>query len=183
MKFCIVGSEGTGKTNIRRIITGKRFKRNVSPTIGSDFSFKEVYSDEIIIQSMIWDLSGNGKYKNSRSLYLQGIQGGLLVFDITDENSFLELEEWVTDIEQSTANRGGIPLIILANKTDLIPISESTVNENQIVEFVNSLRERFKFKFEINYIFTSASTGENIDEAFLQLISNVQNLLDNRKIQ
>lgn len=178
-----MGSEGAGKTNIRRIIIGKRFKRNVSPTIGSDFSYMEVYSNETNVQSMIWDLSGNGKYKSSRSLYLQGIQGGFLVFDITDENSFFELEGWVTDIEQSTANRGGIPLIILANKSDLIPISESVVEETKIVEFVNSLRQRFQFKFEINYILTSASTGENIEDAFLQLISNVQNWLNNRKIQ
>ena len=183
MKFCLVGSEGVGKTNIRRIITGQRFKRNISPTIGSDFSFMEINSHETNVQSMIWDLSGNEKYKNSRSLYLQGIQGGFLVFDITDENSFVELEEWVTDIEQCTANRAGIPLIIIANKSDLIPLSESVVEEDKIIEFVNSLRERFQFKFDINYIITSASTGENIEDAFLQLISNVQNWLNNRKIQ
>jgi len=183
VKFCIVGGKGVGKTNIRRIITGMRFKRNISPTVGSDFSFKEINSDEIRIKSMIWDLSGGSKYKKSRGLYLQGIQGGFLVFDITDENSFLELEEWINDIEQTTVNKGGFPLIILANKSDLIPISAFAVTEDRIIKFVNSIVERFEHKFDVSYIFTSASTGQNIEEAFLQLVKNALEWIDNRKIQ
>ncbi|MHA2099587.1 MAG: Rab family GTPase [Candidatus Kariarchaeaceae archaeon] len=181
IKICLVGSEGTGKTNIRRIITGKRFKRNISPTIGSDFSFNEITNKDVEIKSMIWDLSGDKKYKSSRSLYLQGVQGCFLVFDMTAETTLLELEEWVVDIEQSTGNRSGIPLIILGNKSDLVPMSDHIVSENQIVDFVNKLNERFDFKVDIEYAITSASTGENIQKAYLMLIANIQKWLDNRK--
>lgn len=182
IKVCIVGSESTGKSNIRRILIGRRFKRDTSPTIGSDFSFIEKTSNDEDIKALIWDLSGNKKYKSARELYLQGIQGCILVFDLTNSHSFYELDEWITDLESGTVTKG-VPLIIFGNKSDLVPIIDREVDEIEIQQYMNKLRVKFQNKFDINYIETSASNQKNIDEGFLLLLSSIQKWLDNRKNQ
>ncbi len=182
IKVCIVGSESTGKSNIRRILIGRRFKRDSSPTIGSDFSFVEKISNNEDIKALIWDLSGDKKYKSARELYLQGVQGCIFVFDLTNSSSFYELDEWISDMETVTITKG-VPLIIFGNKSDLIPIVDQEVDEIEIQQYINKLRVKFQNKFDINYIETSASNQKNINEGFLLLLSSIQKWLDNRKNQ
>lgn len=179
-KICIIGDQSTGKSNIRRILIGRRFKRDTAPTIGSDFSFIEKTSNNENIKALIWDLSGNKKYKSARQLYLQGIQGCILVFDLTSRSSFYELEEWISDLENGTVSKG-VPMIIFGNKSDLIPIIEQEIDDFEIQQYVNKLKVRFQNNFDINYFTTSASNGTNIDEGFSLLLSSIQKWLDNRK--
>ena len=179
-KICIIGDGSTGKSNIRRILIGRRFKRDTTPTIGSDFSFAEKISNNEKIKTLIWDLSGSPKYKSARELYLQGIQGCILVFDLTNRSSFVGLEEWIKDLENGTVTKG-VPLIIFGNKSDLIPIIDQEIDEFEIQQYINKLKVRFENKFDINYLATSASNQNNIDEGFSLLLSSIQKWLTNRK--
>ncbi len=181
LKICIIGSFGTGKTSLRRKFMGARFKRNYIATVGADFSMKKYSIDNKTYQLLIWDLAGNVKFDSVRSLYFQGAFGALVVFDLTRRDSFDELDKWIKDIEISTQTQS-VPFIILGNKSDLLINGEyKTVSREEIDTLINKLNEKYKNKFNVKYIETSALTGKNVDNAFKELIKEIDQWIPKRR--
>ncbi|MHA2092045.1 MAG: Rab family GTPase [Candidatus Kariarchaeaceae archaeon] len=180
LKLCLVGFWGVGKTSLRRKFMGGRFRRSYLPTVGADFSFKEIEIDGVPYRLLTWDLAGESKFRNVRGLYFQGVFGCLVVFDLTNRDSFLNLDEWIQDIESST-NTNGVPLWILANKNDLIFDDEGPIKKSEIDEYVEKLRKKYEGRFDVNYSMTSAVTGENVDVAFTGLVKNIMEWLPKRR--
>jgi small GTP-binding protein len=161
---------------------GGRFRRSYLPTVGADFSFKEISIDGTPYRLLTWDLAGESKFRNVRGLYFQGVFGCLVVFDLTNRESFEQIGEWIEDIENST-NTKGVPLWILANKNDLIEGEDGPISDEEINNYVNSLRDRYEGRFDIGYSKTSAITGENVDTAFRGLVRNIMKWIPQRRTQ
>lgn len=160
---------------------GSRFRRTYIPTVGADFSFKEQEIEGKSYQLLTWDLAGEPKFRHVRSLYFQGAFGAMVVFDLTNEESFHSLDEWISDIVSFTPTNG-IPFWILGNKNDLILTEEEQcVSDNEIENYISTLNQKFGDKFEIGFSKTSAVTGENVDAAFEGLVKNIMNWVPKRK--
>lgn len=183
LKICLCGQYGTGKTSIRRRYMGdSRFRRNYIPTVGSDFSYKEIRHNKGTIRLLIWDIAGEPKFRQFRSLYFQGSHGALVVFDVKNRSSFDNLKVWINDLETYT-NTGKVPFLIIGNKSDLIMTEgEMEVSPSEVDEFIAELQEKYSNEFQIKFVQTSALLGKNIDEAFEQLIAEIIDWLPNRKI-
>lgn len=182
LKLCLVGDWGTGKTSIRRKFMGSRFKRNYLPTVGADFSFKEIEIDGMNYKLLTWDLAGESKFKSVRGVYFQGAYGILLVFDLTNHKSFESLDSWLADIEESTQTKG-LPIWLIGNKNDLIKTKDmQKITDSEIEEFLEFLKSRYNNYFDIGFSKTSALTGNNIDEAFEGLVRNIMKWLPKRKL-
>ena len=137
----LCGNMGVGKSNIvQRYVRGVFSKS--SPTIGVDFIVKKLYiKDDICIKIQIWDTSGSERYKSITIGHFRDALGALLVFDITNKESFHDLDYWLEQVRQHVDPSCVIAL--MANKKDLVDQKEATreIQTEQIQEYaeINNL--------------------------------------------
>ena len=124
----LVGESGVGKSTFREVWLGGKFRTQYLMTLGADFAAKEIilkYShEEFHLKYQIWDLAGQPRFKVVGELYYRGAVGALCFFDITNQDSFLNLKEWINCFW--TLNGKGIrPLLLVGTKVDLRDISST----------------------------------------------------------
>ena len=165
-KILVLGESSVGKTSLLMRYAEDKFESTVQ-TIGVDFKNKYIIYNNKRIQLELWDTAGQERFKGIAKNYFHAANGVILVFDITNKDSFNKLKYWIdegkTNVGQDTE------IIIAANKIDLE--DERKVNKDTINEFGK------KMGFEI--LETSAKTGEGVDEIFKRLVSR---LYSNKKI-
>ena len=114
----------------------------------------------------IWDLAGQATFESVRSMYYRGCFGGLILFDLTDKESFENLKRWIDEL-WSNSGRGNIPFVLLGNKFDLTEEGQESVSDDEINQFLQEMNQLAnENNFEVAYLPTSAKTGLNVDEAF-----------------
>lgn len=158
-KVIAVGDGAVGKTSITLRFSTGTFRDSYIMTIGVDFAVKaiDVATTEGAkrIKLQIWDTGGQERFSYVRPLYYKGAMGGLVVFDVTQEESFLNLPKWFEEVKK---NRGNIPLILVGNKVDL---PDRKINGEQAKALAK--------KNGVQYLETSAKTGQSIENIFLEL--------------
>ena len=160
-KAILLGAAAVGKTSLLHQYISGKFADNYAATIGVDFLKKEIDFSNAKVAITIWDLAGQKQFKFLRKNFYTGSHGALLIFDLTREETFKEINNWYLEMKEFT-NRD-IPFILIGNKLDLTEEKGRAVPE----EDVKKLCDFFKSSF---YMETSAKTGENVEDAFKKLI-------------
>ena len=160
-KVVLVGSAHTGKTSIvNRFVYGE-FSPHTMPSTQPAFFQKKVNYNGEEFTLEIWDTAGQEQYHALSPMYYRDADAGIVVFDLTDTNSFTKCKQWVTELRQA---RGDSIVIELAgNKSDLPSIR--TVQLESIQSFAQQINAA---SFE-----TSAKTGENITLLFNSLVKTL----------
>lgn len=160
-KICILGDFSVGKTSlVRRYVEG-RFDDQYLSTIGVKISRRVVDSaDGKRISLMIWDVAGSEEFNGKHTSYLQGSSAALLVCDLTRNTTLFSLRKYIARMHHVSPQAR---FVLLANKSDLTDQFELTRKE------IASLGG----EFQISYFFTSAKTGEHVEEAFAQLAEEI----------
>ena len=165
-KVCFIGEEGVGKTSlVRRFVTGK-FDEDYIRTLGAVASKKSIDLVESAIgpahvDLVILDIVGKRTFMQLfRDAYLKGAAGILAVFDLTRRASLVDLAPWIDAVRQEL---GEIPVLALGNKADLTTQVQVTEEDLETVLVPRGVRVTR----------TSAKTGENVDETFLQLARDI----------
>jgi len=140
---------------------GQSFIVNHLATIGADFSSQKVPIDDDNIELQIWDLAGQKNFETIRSRFYHGAKGSLVVFDLTDEESFQDIQKWIDEIFKNSGS-GTVPLILIGNKVDLD--TQRVISQKAIVEKIKLIEEQTGL--DIMFFETSAKTGENVENAF-----------------
>jgi small GTP-binding protein len=181
-KITLLGDGAVGKTALRDRFMGKSFTADYMMTIGADFATKQVelgpqYGN---IKYQIWDLAGQPRFEAVRGLYYRGSLGGLLVFDVTRPPSFENTPSWVKELWKNNG-KGRVPIVILGNKIDL----RGAVPENLEPGHGQALARHLSeiAGFQIPYLETSAKTGQNVIEAFINLGESILNYIKGRAAQ
>ena len=168
IKVCLLGEANVGKTSLLYRYIENKFIDNYKATLGVNLLKKEANIEGYgLITIQIWDLGGQESFKSLRKLYLEGANGALIIFDMTKSKTFEKLSDWVGDFKEA---RGEQPILLVGNKTDLI--DNIKVNENEASDFAN--------KHGMEFIKTSAKTGENVEVAFLNLIKVILDKISNQ---
>ena len=159
LKIVIVGESGVGKTNfLFRFIEGKYLKI-VEPTLGTDFKSKicTLPKSKKKVKMNLWDTAGQERYMSLNKIFFQRVQGIMLMYDITNRESYEKLPKWVKFINEQAYN---VPVILVGNKID-------DENENRIVR----KEEGKDFAKQNGYLFYEASAlnGKNVNNAFYSL--------------
>ena len=154
LKIIILGSSEVGKTCILNRYFHNEFKENVLSTVGIDFQTKffKFDGDQKIKVNYI-DTAGQEKFRAISVNYLKGTNGVILVFDITNKETFDLLESWLKELKDT--NKSNISKVLVGNKSDLAGNREVTVEDAN--KFANNIN--------CKYFEASAKTGENINEA------------------
>lgn len=155
IKLLTLGNSMVGKSSlIARFIDNKFFDSYIS-TIGIDFFKKKVKIGVNEIDLQIYDSAGQEKYKSISKQYYHNSEGILLVFDLTSQESFVALDEWIEELEKVEKD---LPIILVGNKSDL---DARDVSEEEINKIINDKK--------FDYFETSALNGSNVNEAFIKL--------------
>ena len=170
-KLLLIGNSSVGKSSLLVRFVDDIWEENFVPTIGVDFKLKTLEIDGKKVKLQIWDTAGQERFKNITASYYRGGNGVLVVYDITDRDSFNNLNSWLIEIEKN-ANKNVFKLLI-GNKNDLE--SERKVSYNEGKEFADSNGMQF--------IETSAKTSDKVHDAF-KLLTNeiIKNNLNKDKV-
>jgi small GTP-binding protein len=105
----------------------------------------------------IWDTAGQEQHHALNTIYYRGAQGALIVYDITDIDSFQKMEMWVKELRQQCGSQ--LPIIIVGNKSDL--------ESNRQIKLTDA--EDYAKQLGVQHFSASARTGSNIKEIFKAL--------------
>ena len=160
----LIGDSGVGKTSILTKFIEGNFENNKKCTINVEFKTKNLKIDKDLYAKLtIYDTAGQERYRSLTRQYYHLANGIVLVFDLTDENSFNSLNKWVKEIDDNTKN---VEVILVGNKSDL---------KNRVIN--NSKAEQFAHEKNFKYTETSAKEGTNV----LLLFEELSNGMNKRR--
>ena len=154
-KVCMVGDFGVGKTSSVERFVNNIFSDKYLTTIGVKVDTKVVKVNNTKVKLVVWDIAGRNRFGNIEFTYLRGSASYLLVVDGTRRSTLVTALELRDSIEE---RYGQIPYVMLINKADLVDEWEMT--EEDISDLKNQ---------DIKVFITSAKTGDNIVQAFIEL--------------
>ena len=160
-KIVVLGDISVGKTSILSRFRYGIFEPEYMPTLGIDFFSQNLFYEDKTIRLILWDTAGEERFRSLIPSYLKNADCIIIVFDITNKDSFNSLNKWLTD-SKNNASEGTI-YIICGNKSDLK--EKRTVNENEIDEYIK--------KNELIYVECSAKNGEGIKDLFNTVAKNL----------
>ena len=163
LKIILVGDSSVGKTTLVNRYMGYEFNENYSCTINADFKIKSLsITPNIGAELTIWDTCGQERFKSLTRQYFKDAHGVILVYDVSDLNSFNNISSWLKEIK--TCSNLNPDIALVANKIDL---------ENRKVN--KETGTKFAEKNGLIYIETSSKEGINIDSPFEKLATALIN--------
>ncbi len=161
LKLLIVGGSGVGKTNFLNMFLNNKFNQNYFSSTGIDLQNKIMNIKNKKVRIQIWDTAGQEKYKSiTKNLFLK-VMGALVLYDITNEESFTKLKEWVELIKEECGRH--IKILIIGNKSDLE--SQRAIDKEDAMKYANEEK--------VQYIECSSKTGENVEKAIIVLSEKI----------
>ena len=161
LKLIIIGDSGVGKTNLISRFACDKFDKNSKATIGVEFNYKTLRINREIFKIEIWDTAGQERYKSIASAYYKGAKGAIIVYDITSDTSFNNIDMWINEVKQKSSNN--IQIMIIGNKSDLY--KDRKISLEQGIEKAKMLNYHL---FE-----ASALDKTNVNEAFNYLLKEM----------
>ena len=158
IKIIVVGDSGVGKTNLINRFASDKFDTNSKATIGVEFVYKTLKINKEIIKVEVWDTAGQERYRSITSSYYKGANGAIIVYDLTDEESFKNVESWMNEVIKK--GKKNMQFLLVGNKKDLI--NDRVVSEQKGIDKAKELN--------MNLFEASALEKNNVNEAFNFLI-------------
>ena len=162
-KVCLLGDPSVGKTSLIQRYVLNEFSEDYLPTIGTkvtkkvlQLEFEPKRPQSVNLSMLIFDILGQLKFQNMQRPYFQGAEGALIVCDLTREDTIESLHDWRQRITEVV---GEIPVIYLGNKKDLVTKDHPN---KELLHSISACKD-------ITCLYTSAKTGDNVDNAFCML--------------
>ncbi|KAI0233469.1 Ras-related protein Rab-8A [Lamellibrachia satsuma] len=146
------------------------FNSTFISTIGIDFKIRTIEMDGKKIKLQIWDTAGQERFRTITTAYYRGAMGIMLVYDITNEKSFENIQNWIRNIDEHAST--DVEKMILGNKCDM--------NERRQVS--KERGEALAVEHGIKFVETSAKNSINVEEAFFTLARDIKAKMD-RKLE
>jgi Ras-related protein Rab-1A len=162
-KLLLIGDSGVGKSSLLHRFADDEYKEDYISTIGVDFKFKTVEgADGKQVKLQIWDTAGQERFRTITSSYYRGAHGIVIVYDITDSESFANVKQWLHEINRYASEN--VNKLLVGNKCDLE--SERQVSLEQGKELAESLG--------LTFVETSAKSNSNVDQVFHKMAADIR---------
>ena len=170
-KVVMIGNTSVGKSCILNYLKFGKFCNNMESTIGCEFQAKSFNLYEKEVKLLIWDTAGQEVFKAFTPQFLRNANIIVIVYDLSDDNTFKDIETWLK-ISESEPNA---PVIICGNKSDL----------NKNIRAFDIICNDIKIKYPDRKIYyfkdISAKTGENIEKLFEYVAYNLLKCIEYTK--
>ncbi|XP_071343273.1 RAB6B, member RAS oncogene family a isoform X2 [Trachinotus anak] len=153
-KLVFLGEQSVGKTSLITRFMYDSFDNTYQATIGIDFLSKTMYLEDRTVRLQLWDTAGQERFRSLIPSYIRDSTVAVVVYDITNVNSFQQTSKWIDDVR--TERGSDVIIMLVGNKTDLADKRQITIEEGE---------QRAK-ELSVMFIETSAKTGYNVKQLF-----------------
>ena len=161
-KIIVIGESRVGKTSLIKRYTKDQFGGVYLTTVGIDFQNKTIEIEDKKVKLQVWDTAGQERFRNVAKNYFQSTQGFLLVFDITDKESFQKLNDfWIGQLKMNAPEKA--KSVLVGNKSDLAGQRQVSIEE----------AEEFAKDNNLKYYEVSAKEGTKVVELFFYLANEI----------
>ncbi|XP_048839473.1 ras-related protein Rab-6A-like isoform X3 [Brienomyrus brachyistius] len=153
-KLVFLGEQSVGKTSLITRFMYDSFDNTYQATIGIDFLSKTMYLEDRTVRLQLWDTAGQERFRSLIPSYIRDSTIAVVVYDITNLNSFQQTSKWIDDVR--TERGSDVIIMLVGNKTDLADKRQVSVEA----------AERKARELNVMYIETSAKAGYNVKQLF-----------------
>ncbi|XP_028264355.1 ras and EF-hand domain-containing protein homolog [Parambassis ranga] len=168
-KIVLVGNSSVGKTSLLQRFCDDCFRPGTCATVGIDYSVKTISVDNSQVALQMWDTAGQERYRSITKQFFRKADGVVVMYDITAEQSFTAVRQWLTSIKEGTGD--DIPIMLLGNKTD-------KEIERQVQK---EMGERLAKDCLMTFYECSACSGYNVVESMVHLARILKEQEDREK--
>ncbi|KAI8576331.1 hypothetical protein K450DRAFT_257249 [Umbelopsis ramanniana AG] len=156
-KLVFLGEQSVGKTSLITRFMYDTFDNTYQATIGIDFLSKTMYMEDRTVRLQLWDTAGQERFRSLIPSYIRDSSVAVVVYDITNRNSFLNTAKWIDDVRVERGN--DVIIVLVGNKTDLNEKREVSVDDG----------EKKAKEYGVMFIETSAKAGHNVKTLFRKI--------------
>lgn len=168
-KLLIIGDSGVGKSSILLRFSDNLFSGTYITTIGVDFKIRTIEVEGEKVKLQIWDTAGQERFRTITATYYRGTQGVMVVYDVSNLDTFGNVRRWLQEIEQ---NCDDVVRILVGNKCDSPDKKVSTEEGQALANQMN-----------ISFFETSAKDNLNIEKVFDEITKQVMRMKKDKLAQ
>ncbi len=163
LKLLLIGNSGVGKSCILLRFIDDSFDEQSNSTIGVDFKIRTVEVDSKVYKLQIWDTAGQERFRTITSSYYRGAHGVIIVYDVTNQQSFNDVKTWMTEVDRYKNASQTTVKILVGNKSDLVA--------KRVVPY--NVGKEFADENGLTFLETSSKGGDNIERVFLGIANEI----------
>jgi len=161
-KLLLIGDSGVGKSCLLLRFAEDSYTESYLSTIGVDFKIRTIDLEGKTIKLQIWDTAGQERFRTITAAYYRGAQGIIVVYDVTDSESFENVKMWLKEIDRYAAEN--VDKLLIGNKSDLV--------NKKVIEY--SIAKELADSLSIPFLETSAKDSVNVEQMFLTMARQIQ---------
>jgi len=162
-KLLLIGDSGVGKSCLLLRFADDTYTESYISTIGVDFKIRTIELDGKTIKLQIWDTAGQERFRTITSSYYRGAHGIIVVYDVTDQESFNNIKQWLQEIDRYASET--VNKLLVGNKCDL--------TAKKVVDY--STAKEYADQLDIPFLETSAKNATNVEQAFMTMAAEIKN--------
>ncbi|KAM9452175.1 ras-related protein Rab-1A isoform 2-T2 [Salvelinus alpinus] len=162
-KLLLIGDSGVGKSCLLLRFADDTYTESYISTIGVDFKIRTIEMDGKTVKLQIWDTAGQERFRTITSSYYRGAHGIIIVYDVTDQESFNNVKQWLEEIDRYACEN--VSKLLVGNKCDLVS------------------KKKFASSLKIPFLETSAKNADNVEKSFLTMASEIQKRVGSDGVQ
>lgn len=170
-KVVLIGDSGVGKSNLLSRFTRNEFNLDSKSTIGVEFATRTIQVDGKTVKAQIWDTAGQERYRAITSAYYRGAVGALLVYDISKQLTFENVQRWLKELRDHADSN--IVIMLVGNKSDLRHLRAVTTDAAKAFSDENNL----------SFMETSALDASNVESAFQNILTSIYKIVSSKSLE
>ncbi|KAI0807142.1 GTP-binding protein ypt1 [Fomes fomentarius] len=160
-KLLLIGDSGVGKSCLLLRFADDTYTESYISTIGVDFKIRTIELEGKTVKLQIFGI-GQERFRTITSSYYRGAHGIIVVYDVTDSDTFTNVKQWLQEIDRYASE--GVNKLLVGNKSDL--------TSKKVVEY--SVAKEFADQLGIPFLETSAKNATNVEQAFLTMAKQIK---------
>ncbi|KAJ2389876.1 ras GTPase [Coemansia sp. RSA 2603] len=170
-KLLLIGDSGVGKSCLLLRFADDTYTESYISTIGVDFKIRTIELEGKTVKLQIWDTAGQERFRTITSSYYRGAHGIIVVYDVTDNETFSNVKQWLQEIDRYASE--GVNKLLVGNKCDL--------EDGRKVSYTEA--EEFAKQLSIPFLETSAKDSTNVETAFLTMAKQIKDRMGASNVQ